>query len=52
MGISRKKHAVFLESDTTRKLKGEGKQIAESGGQIQNTASTEELIDNGILQDR
>jgi hypothetical protein len=46
--ISRKKHAVILESDTTRKVK----QIAESGGQIQNTASTEDLIDNGILQDR
>ena len=30
MGISRKKHAVILESDTTRKLKGEEKQIAGS----------------------
>ena len=51
MGISRKKHAVILESDTTRKLKGEGKQIADSGSQVQNTASTEG-IDNEVLQQR
>ena len=50
--ISRKEHAVILESDTTRKLKGEGKQIADSGVQIQNTASTEDEIDNGTLQER
>ena len=47
--ISRKKHAVILQSDTSRKLK----EIADSGGQIQNTASTyKDGIDNGILQQR
>ena len=50
--ISRKKHAVTLESDTTRKLKREAREIADSGSQVQNTASTEDGIDNGILQER
>jgi phage FluMu protein Com len=34
--VSRKKHAVILESDTTRKLKQ--KESADSGSQHQNTA--------------
>ena len=47
--ISRKKHAVILESDTTKNQKKNG---ADSGPEIQNTASTEDLIDNETLQQR
>ena len=47
IAISRKQHAVILESDTTRTKKG-----AESEERIQNTASTKDGIDNGILQQR
>jgi predicted nucleic acid-binding Zn-ribbon protein len=36
--ISRKKHAVILESDTTRKLKEEKEESADSGPQNQNAA--------------
>ena len=51
--ISRKKHVVILESDTTRAKKGnENEKDADSESQVQNTASREDLIDNGTLQQR
>ena len=53
--ISRKKHTVILESDTTRnqnqrRNENDNDKDADSGPEIQNTASTEDGIDNGILQ--
>jgi hypothetical protein len=43
--VSRKKHAVILESDTTRKLKQKEKESADSGSLDQNAANKKDWFD-------